>query len=177
MLRYLKLLLLFAALLMALGPPGAAAQVTKTFCVDGQSDGQGWTWSLSGIGLPAQQVTTDGVPAGGNATALAQQWVRSIQAVQGDPPGFRARFERTNADGKAYFSITADRDFTFGVDDCTITGNPNGCSFNPTVLEVASIPDDGGGLSLLLIIIIIVIVVIVVIVIVIIIRRRSGSSP
>lgn len=122
--------------------------VTKTFCISGTSNGRGWTWSLSGKGLPSQQVNVSGVSSGGSATDLAQQWVNSIQQVQGRPLAYTARFSHTAEDGRAYFTITARRNFRFGVDDCTITGNPNGCSFNPTVLDVS--PPDSNITSTLL---------------------------
>lgn len=159
---------------LAIGPAIAEAQVTKSFCISGTSDGRPWTWSLSGEGgLPSQTVTAPAVPDGGTATDLARGWVRSIQAVQGRPPAYRAQFVRTAGDGKAYFSITAASDFSFGVDDCEITGNPDGCRFNPEVVEVDEVPRDGPPPAARTIIIIIVIVVaIIIIVIVIILRRR-----
>ncbi|RZN80601.1 MAG: hypothetical protein EVB11_11490 [Winogradskyella sp.] len=121
---------------------------TQTICISGTSNGTGWSWNLSGIGLPSSQVTTGGVPNGGSATDMARHWVDSINGVQGNPPAYVARFLRTDEDGRAYFSITARRKFRFGVNDCTITGNPRGCSFNPTVLDIT--PPEANGDSKLL---------------------------
>lgn len=172
----MKRLLGFLTLALLAGVASSAlarADVTKRFCIDGTSDGAGWTWELNGIGLPAQRVTTPGVPAGGSATDLAQQWVRSINAAQGTPPGYVAKFDGTGEDGKAYFTVTATRNFSFKVGDCTITGNREGCSFNPTVLEVddgGNGNGNGGGMSVPLIVVIIIVGV--VIIIIIIVRRR-----
>lgn len=173
--RFGALLTLFAVVSCLL-PLSASAQpsVTKTFCVRGTSDGQGWRWELKA--RVAQQVNAPGVPEGGSATDLARRWVQSIQAAQGDPPAFRARFLRTGRDGAAYFSITSPQDFTFRVDDCTITGNPEGCSFNPTVLEVDDVdtvdPPQTSISFLVIVVIVIILIVIIIVIIIIVVRRR-----
>lgn len=173
--RFGVLLALFAVVSCLL-PLSASAQtsVTKTFCVRGTSDGQGWRWELNTAGA-AQQVNAPGVPEGGSATDLARRWVESIQAAQGDPPAFRARFLRTGRDGAAYFSITSPRDFTFRVDGCTITGNPEGCSFNPTVLEVDdvdTVDPPQTSISFLVIVVIVIIIIVIIVIIIIVVRRR-----
>ena len=166
MTRQLARLAALAMLLLAFDA-GAAEAVTKTFCVSGTSTGAGWSYGLGGPGLPALQVTTDGVPEGGSAEDLARKWVDSINRAQGDPPAFRARFVRT-AGGRAYFSITSPRDFEFEVDGCTITGNPAGCSFNPTVEEREP------PLPVLTIVVIVLVLGGVIVVIIVIVRRRRS---
>ncbi|HVS00917.1 MAG TPA: hypothetical protein VMW27_30130 [Thermoanaerobaculia bacterium] len=135
-----KLVVVVAVLSVALAPLAFAAEVTKNFCIDGTSNGAGWSYNLSGSGSSNITVNTDGVPSGGNATALAEHWVRSINAAQGQPPAYRAAFSHTGRDGKAYFTITAQSNFRFSVGECQITGNPAGCSFNPMVLEISALP-------------------------------------
>ena len=113
----------------------------KTFRIKGTSTGKKWTWSLSGIGLPFSQATAEAVPRGGSAADLARRWVESINLSQGRPPAYVAKFLRENPDGSAAFTISASRSFAFKVGDCEITGNREGCSFNPTVEEVIPVPD------------------------------------
>ena len=169
--RRLLLLCVLGLTALSLLPAVAEAQVAKTFCVSGTSNGTPWTWNLTTIGAN-QTVQAPAVAVGGSATALAQGWVASIQAAQPMPPAFTAMFVRTNTDGKAYFSVSSPRNFTFVVDDCQLTGNPAGCSFNPDVVEVDEVPPDQAALPTRAIIIIVIIIIIIVIIIIIIIFRR-----
>ena len=128
-----------AALALTLVSSAPGAQVSsKTFCVSGASDGSSWSWTLGAVGGFATQFGTTSVGAGGDATALAQEWVQSINDSTSSSKGFTAEFRCTDPGGDAYFTVHSSSltDFMFTADGCTITGNPAGCSFNPTVTEV-----------------------------------------
>jgi len=97
------------------------------FCIFGPSTGVGWTWTLGGSG----PFSVPPVAAGSTAIQLAAAWVANMTLN-----GVTA----TQLTGSQANCFTISQSQTLTVDGCTVTGNPNGCSFNPTVIELV-----GGG--------------------------------
>ena len=123
------------------------AEFTATYEITGESTGQGWSWSIV---IPIESGATfragsaGPVANGANATALRDAYVASLNTLGG--AGLSAA-----SLGSTRFRVIVDvaetgavAPFTHRVGACTITGNPNGCSFNPTIIEVT----DVGGVSL-----------------------------
>lgn len=117
------------------------AEETQTFCITGQSDGVGWRIDLAApsvaVGLPLS------INAGASATSMASASVARINLGDGGP--FSAEFVCTGEDGAGYFDITGPGGFTFSVAEvngknpCQVTGNSAGCSFNPEIVDIATI--------------------------------------
>jgi len=117
--------------------PPVVEPTGQKFCISGPSTGVGWTWTLTPSAGPqvSGSVPTGTVPLGGTAIQIANAWVNS------NPGGLIAAGVTASqfTGGEAHcFQITPGN-HTLTVDACTVTGNPNGCSFNPTVIEVVAV--------------------------------------
>ncbi len=113
------------------------------YCISGTSTGVGWTWTvIIGSSVYSGVVLNGAVPPGGTAVDLAFRWVDSmiVGGVNdvGVPP---SQFSEPQAN---CFQIPGLHTLT--VDSCTVTHNPSGCSFNPTVHDVTNV---GGTTELL----------------------------
>ena len=135
--------LVFAVPMLFLGVSNTQAAETQTFCITGVSNNVGWQIGLSApgdaaVGLPAV------VDEDQDATQLALAFVTRINLGDINHP-FSARFICTAEDGTAYFSVTGPDDFIMsvaeenGANPCIVTGNPAGCAFNPTIVDVATL--------------------------------------
>lgn len=123
---------------LVLGPwlKDAAAATSQKFCIQGNSTGKGWSYSLDS-GDASVTVNTGGIPGGSGPAALAQAWVQSIN-LAGVGGGFSATYDGV-VNGQAYFTVEGPKDFRLSVGGCTVTGNPTGCKFNPLVLHLRDV--------------------------------------
>ena len=90
-------------------------------------------------------MTNGTVTSGSPASAIQAAWVNSINTPH--QPGLVAA-QLPNANCFEIFlgsTALATGPFTFSVNSCVITGNLLGCTFNPTIIEVAPV---GGSVSL-----------------------------
>lgn len=109
----------------------AAAQVSQTFCISGNSTGAGWVFALQAQ-AGYQVLNVRGVAEGSGPEALAEAWARRINEI------YKGRPYSATQKGDC-FTITAEFDFVLFVgppgDECKVTNNPQGCSFNPLVIH------------------------------------------
>ena len=127
-----------------LTPAGIAS--TQTFCITGDSTGVGWQWGVtftqSGQTTYSGAVPNGTVPTGSPASDISSAWVASI--VGANEAGLSAaQLPASPHCFKVSLSPAAGAAgaFTFSVGSCVVTGNPSGCSFNPTIVQV---PPVGG---------------------------------
>jgi CSLREA domain-containing protein len=114
------------------------------FCISGLSTGVGWSWTVTPSSGPqfVGSVAAGTVAAGGTADLIASAWVGSMSAagvnagvLGGQPHCFKILPPKQ--------TLTVQ---TLTGPVCTVSGNPSGCSFNPTVIEVLEV---GGIVGLL----------------------------
>jgi hypothetical protein len=122
----------------------AAPPVTRTFSISGTSDETPWSWRISPPETAVTKISATDVgpvPNGQGPFAFVGVFVASI-----DANSFSSGCDADSVDVTT-FQITCPGDFRFYVNDapgtgteCEVTGTigGSGCSFNPTIVEVAS---------------------------------------
>jgi hypothetical protein len=112
------------------------------FCVAGSANGNPWRWQLDS----EPNVLVPGLTAGAPASAIAAAFATSI--TDDGPPGASAVQDLGQLE---CFQVSYTSGFTLSVGigtgpiSCTVTGNPSGCSFNPTVTDASFLPPYPGS--------------------------------
>lgn len=133
--RILRTAFAVAALLLSVAAMPALAG-TQTFCISGQSNGVGWSWGIISDGGLQSRANVAPVPAGAGCGALARAFVGSLNANA----NCTAKVSATNP---CCFTVCCKGDFQLWVGNaagdpdsgCPVTGNPDGCSFNPLIIQ------------------------------------------
>lgn len=114
-----------------------------SYCVSGASDGRGWSWRLtSTVARDVTGVQPPGAPEEDIVAAFATDlWLAGITVFQN--PLHTHCFTAILSPGESLFVGP------FGsTPDCQVTGNPGGCTFNPTITDMAFLPPLPGEPSL-----------------------------
>jgi hypothetical protein len=98
------------------------------YCIFGPSTGVGWTWTLGSSG----PFSVPPVAVPGTAIQLATRWVANMTSN-----GVTAT-QLTGSQAHCFTISPGGQILT--VDGCQVTSNQNGCTFNPTVIEVVAPP-------------------------------------
>lgn len=123
-------------------PPELAPLGAGRFCVSGSSTGAGWRWQLDA----EPPVTVPGLSPGAGASELSAAFATRI--TDDGPPGANAVSDPLQP---ACLQAAYELGFELSVGpvsgsiDCTVTGNPSGCSFNPTLTDASFLPPYPGS--------------------------------
>ncbi|HSR53863.1 MAG TPA: hypothetical protein VLV83_23800 [Acidobacteriota bacterium] len=113
--------------------------IARTFCIEGRSDGVGWSWGIVSNGQLTCSEVVPRAPEGVGCGGLRDRFVTSLAtAANCSPRCFAVPVD------DCCFTLRCERPFRFFVGDaagdpdsgCEVTNNPAGCEFNPCIFEV-----------------------------------------
>ncbi len=126
-----------------------STQTPGIFCIDGQGTGSDWQWQIDASLPSASAVYTvlGPTPSPSTPSDLAAAFIASLNSSS------IAGLSATSGPGAACFTIAYPQAFFLWVTSpggpaaCNVSGNANGCSFNPMIYEQAFLPVAVPGLN------------------------------